>query len=72
MEWIDINERRPTQADLINGRVPILDDDGYIGWALFLFNGDRVSPISDYKVAYWLEGLPASPILSEPPEWMMD
>lgn len=70
MNWIDIKERKPTEANLICGRVPILDKFGYIGYALFVPQaGGRLFCISDYDVAYWLEGVPPAPMPTDP-EWL--
>lgn len=29
MNWIDINERQPTEADTCDGRIAVLDTQGY-------------------------------------------
>lgn len=55
MNWIPIDERLPTEAETLDGRVPIVDDTGHLGYAL-LINNRNQEPwlMSEFNVAFWL------------------
>ena len=61
MKWIPLSERSPTENDGINGRVPILDKDGYLGFGVVCGRPGQQFLMSEYDVKYWLEAVPASP-----------
>ena len=48
--WIKVTDRQPEEHETIGGRVPILDKDGYLGFAV-LAQGKL---LSEYDVVYWL------------------
>ena len=55
MNWIPVTERLPTEAETLNGRIPVVDADGYLGYAM-LVNNPRQEPwlMSEFNVAFWL------------------
>lgn len=61
MRWVPIEERMPKDEDTIDGRFPILDDQGYLGFALMAGPAGHKFLISDFNVKYWLEAVPAAP-----------
>ena len=62
MNWILASERIPTDQETVNGRVPILDKDGYLGYAVLAGPKGAQFLLSEFDVKYWLEAVPASPI----------
>ena len=55
MNWINVSERLPTEEETLNGRVPILDEDGHLGYALLINNGRQQAWLmSEFDVEYWL------------------
>lgn len=54
-QWISIKERLPHEDETIEGRVPILDPDNYLGYAM-LIDADGKNPwlLCEFDVAYWL------------------
>lgn len=55
MSWVKITERLPRNDETVNGRVPILDRDGYLGYALLIDNGNQKPWLmSEFDVEYWL------------------
>jgi hypothetical protein len=50
IKWIKVADRVPEERETIDGRVPIIDRDGYLGFAV-LANGQL---LSEYDVEYWL------------------
>ena len=55
MDWVKVSERLPTEAETLNWRVPVLDKDGFLGYALLVDN-DNQKPwlMSEFDVEYWL------------------
>lgn len=60
-KWILLSERKPTESDVVNGRVPILDTSGYIGYAVMAGPAGHQFLLSEFDVKYWLEAVPAHP-----------
>lgn len=48
--WIKITERAPAEHETIHGRVPILDKDQFLGYAV-LIDGKL---LSEYDVEFWM------------------
>ncbi len=57
MDWINIKDRRPTEADTFEGRVAAIDEDGYAVIAMLLPNGNLLA-MGGLEVMFWLP-LPA-------------
>lgn len=53
--------RLPTDADTIDGRIPIIDEEGYLGFAVLAGSAPHQFMICETGVKYWLEAVPASP-----------
>ena len=55
MSWIEVTERLPRDDETVDGRVPILDHDGYLGYAVLIDNGHQKPWLmSEFDVKYWL------------------
>lgn len=55
MNWIPISERLPREDETIDGRVPILDKDGYLGYGVLINNaGTSRWIMSEFDVEFWL------------------
>lgn len=61
MKWILLSERKPTYADGVNGRIPILDSDGYLAYGVMAGPAGREFLLSEFDVKYWLEAVPPHP-----------
>jgi hypothetical protein len=53
IEWIHVNERLPTEAETFNGRVPVLNDDGELRYAMLVGQPGSEWLLSDLPVVYW-------------------
>lgn len=55
MNWIKVSDRLPREDETLHGRVPVADEDGYLGYAVLINNeygGPRL--LSEYDVEFWL------------------
>jgi hypothetical protein len=52
--WVSIKERLPCENETVDGRVPILDLDNILGYALLIDNTATPWLMSEFDVAYWL------------------
>ena len=53
--WIPVSERLPRDDETLDGRVPIVDGDGYLGYAV-LINNSNQKPwlMSEFDAKFWL------------------
>lgn len=59
MSWIKVTKRLPREFETIDGRVPILDKEGFLGYALLVDDGKNEPWLmSEFDVEYWM---PVSP-----------
>ena len=61
MKWVLLKDRHPTEFDVVNGRVPILDTDGYLGYGVLAGPAGHQFLLSEFEVKYWLEAVPRHP-----------
>jgi hypothetical protein len=52
MRWHKLSEVKPTEDQLIGGRAPAIDEDGYLVTELFI-DGEPLS--GEIKIIYWAE-----------------
>jgi hypothetical protein len=52
MKWVLLSERKPTYADGVNGRIPILDFDGYLAYGLMAGPAGHEFLLSEFDVKY--------------------
>lgn len=53
MNWINIKDRQPTEADTFNGRIAAIDEDGYAVIAMLMPNGSLLA-MGGLDVTHWL------------------
>jgi hypothetical protein len=55
MEWIKVAERLPREDETLNGRVPVVDDEGHLGYALLIDNQNQKPWLmTEFNAVYWL------------------
>lgn len=50
--WISVDDRMPDESETVGGRVPAIDVDGYLIFAVLV--GNNLLGTSNINVAYWL------------------
>jgi len=61
MKWISVEDRLPTEADCVEGRVPTLDAEGILRYGLLVGEGPNAWLMADMEPEFWLEGVPPAP-----------
>ena len=55
MNWIKFSDRLPREDETLDGRVPVVDKDGYLGYGLLVNNGNQEPWLmSEFDVEFWL------------------
>lgn len=61
MKWIPVTERLPVEEQTLDGRVPTLDSEGMLRYAMLIGKGNERWLLAEIEPEFWLEGIPATP-----------